>query len=211
MWNGKVLIRSGEAFFWGNKWHPHLQLRDRQRVIMKRQADVYRLLWILFDLASVVTCWQKHKTPWCRGWEGQRREYDKECKQATDGKQSGQLHSAVKIAGYVAWDEEMRWFIQTNDTSLTSCLLLEHCTCHARFPACMQGKMYVIKSNIQTTKRKLLMNNFEWFQINVVVPCSRPQAFRSFCGAPLWLHPKGITTALKFYFPMPKSLFMHDC
>lgn len=57
------------------------------RDIMKRQADVYRLLLILFDLASVVTCWQKHTTPlchWCRGWAGQQREYDKECKQASN-------------------------------------------------------------------------------------------------------------------------------
>lgn len=29
------------------------------------------------------------------------------------------------------------------------------------------------------------MNNVEWFQINVVVPCGRPQALRSFCGAPV--------------------------
>ncbi len=182
--------------------------------IMKRQADVYRLLWILFDLASVVTCWQKHTTPlcrWCRGWAGQQREYDKECKQATDGKQSGQLHRAVKIAGCAAREKEMRWFIQTNDTSLTSCLLLEWRICHARFPASMRGKELVHECNTWTAQRKLLMNNVEWFQIHVVVPRSRPQAFRSFCGAPLWLPPKGISTALKFYFPMPKSLFMRDC
>lgn len=99
-----------------------------EREIMKWQADVYQLLWILFDLASVVTCWQKHTTPlcrWFRGWAGQPREYDEQCKHATDGKQSGQLHRAVKITGCAAWEEEMRWFIQTNDTSLASCLLLE--------------------------------------------------------------------------------------
>lgn len=117
--------------------------RRGDREIMKRQPDVYRLLWILFDLASVVTCWQKHATPlcpWYWGWAGQQREYDKECKQATDGKQSGQLHRAVKIAGCAAREEEMRWFIQTNDTSLTSFLLLERRICHARFPASMRGK-----------------------------------------------------------------------
>lgn len=47
----------------------------------------------------------------------------------------------------------------------------------------MQVRYKRINGTYKTPQRKLLINNVEWFQINVVVPCGRPQAFRSFSAS----------------------------
>ncbi len=110
MWNGKVLIRNREAFLWGNKWHPHLQLTERRQRYNETAGGCYRLLLILFDLASVCPLLAKTHNSLVAlvpRVAGQQRECDKDCKQATDGKQSGQLHRVVKITGCAA--REKRW------------------------------------------------------------------------------------------------------
>lgn len=177
-----------------------------------------------YEFYLILLVWQKHKTPLCRrcrGWAGQQREYDKECKQATDGKQSGQLHDAIKIAGCAAWEEEMRWFIQTNDTSFARCLLLEPALCHAMFlslwPTRKVYRRILMHRPNRTEEAARWINSGDWSQINAVMSEEHKvlavryaTGIPKHCEASLWLSPEGILDALKFCFAVPKSLFTRN-
>ncbi len=138
-------------FLWGNKWHPHLQLTERRQRYNETAGGC--LSTFINSIWSCFCCPLLAKTHnslvalvprvgrTAEGiWQGIASKQQMENRVAN-------YTVLVKITGCAAREKEMRWFIQTNDTSLTSCLLLERRICHTRFPASLRGKKLACECN----------------------------------------------------------------
>lgn len=150
MGNGKVLIRNGEAFFWGNKWHPHLQLAER----IHRDNEMAGGCLSTF-MNSICSCFCRHLLAKTHNslvplvprvgrtaegmWQGMQASNRWETEEPITPCCNNRWVSDIRGGDEVIHSDK-RYLSHI-------CLLLERHICHPSIPASMWGKMYVHECN----------------------------------------------------------------